>query len=189
MKILFCAQAEHLQNSTLRSLQAAFPQALIEVWEDLPSSMVSCSGKFLGYSRLIWSAGALPRSEWEYAARRAMLCNLPLLALGTAAWALAEYSGAKIAQKTGIEAGSTERLQLIHAPDSVLRHLPRQIANVPILQPQYSMTQLPNSLSTLAKNEAGEIFAWKHRTRAAQGIVPHPLQGDWAGEAAKIWLG
>ena len=184
MKILLCIQADHLQHSVRRSVQQAAPAATVVFSDQLPSRL----DDFSQFSRFIWLAGALPQDKWLAAATLVAACPVPMLVFGTGALVLAQFWGATVEQiASSTDIPTAQRIQQINAPDSVLRYLPRQIEAVPILQPQFAITRLPNSLSALAKNDAGHIVAWKHRTRSVQAVLAHPLQGDWAQGSAKIW--
>ena len=183
MRLLLLHQADHLAAVALSELQKIATLATTAT-EDLPAAAILAAN----FDAVLWLAGAVPIEEASPTAEQLAQFSGKVLAIGAAHFALAKYYGTTISQTNNYNR-QTPLLQT-NNNDKLLHHLPRQ-EMISLLLPQFSIQQLPNTLSPLAKSPEGLILAWKHRNSPKQGICFHPFATKWQHQGLvliNIWL-
>lgn len=183
MRLLLLHQADHLAAVALSELQK-LENLTTTAAEYLPADAI-LAAKF---DAVLWLAGAVSTEEARPAAEQLARFSGKVLAVGAAHFALAKYYGTVISQTNNRNRQAA--LLQTNNNDKLLHHLPRQ-AMINLLLPQFSIQQLPNILSPLAKSPEGIVLAWKHRDSPKQGICFHPFSINWQPQGfilVSTWL-
>lgn len=183
MRLLLLHQADHLAAVALSGLQK-IENLTTTAAEDLPAAAILAAN----FDAVLWLAGAVPIEEASPAAEQLARFSGKVLAVGAAHFALAKYYGTVISQTNDVRRQAA--LLQTNNNDNLLHHLPRQ-EMINLLLPQFSIQQLPNTLSPLAKSPEGIILAWKHRNSPKQGLCFHPFSKQWQPQGTTLvstWL-